>query len=117
MTTYDSYKGVPLDKLAEDVKWWEYCNGGCEKSLSNRLLEIHEETRWIPVSERLPEKLSHVLVYGIRCTELYGDDKKACVGAVSWWDENRSDCRDVCYYSVWYKDITHWKRIDKPEGV
>jgi hypothetical protein len=117
MTTYDSYKGVPLDKLAEDVKWWEYCNGGCPMSLSKRLWEIHEETRWVPVSERLPENGDHVLVYGICCNELYDDDTEMSVDAVSWGSVDHSYCTGTCYYGVWYKDITHWKRIQAPEGL
>ena len=99
MTTYDSYKGVPLGKLAIDVKWWEYCNGGCSMSLSNRLWEIHEETRWVPVSERTPTKED-------------GNTVLVKSGEVADW-----------YRVVWYgyankhNGYTHWKRIQAPEGV
>ena len=109
MTTYDSYKGVPLDKLAEDVKWWEYCNGGCAMSLSNRLLEIHEKTRWISVEERLPTREDadvnrYVLVSAIKITT--GDR----INDTWLWSEVSLDG------GIAYKP-THWKRIDKPEGV
>lgn len=107
MTTYDSYKGVPLDKLAEDVKWWEYCNGGCPMSLSNRLCVIHEETRWIPVSERMPTKED-------------GDS----MGLVFVWHDTSSPLLKAHGYVAHYhwvpasdEGITHWKRIQAPEGV
>jgi hypothetical protein len=63
---------------------------------------IHELTRWIPVEERLP-------------TEGDGDR----YGLVLKWDSltksaqidswNHSGTYNACY--------THWRRIDKPEGV
>ena len=87
------------------------------ESFSSRLREIHEETRWVSVSERLPEYGDHVLVYGICCNELYDDDTEMSVDAVSWGSVDHSHCTGTCYYGVWYKDITHWKRIDKPGGV
>jgi hypothetical protein len=96
MTTYDSYKGVPLDKLAIDVKWWEYCNGGCSMSLSNRLWEIHEETRWVSVLERLPSREDGYAVLVINAG--YG----CCV---TRWD----------LVDKHVQPITHWKRIVKPE--
>jgi hypothetical protein len=93
MTTYDSYKGVPLDKLAKDVKWWEYCNGGCSMSLSNRLWEIHEETRWVSVCERMPTEEDGDWLFVIRHSDVQ----------ISHMDD------------MW--GVSHFKRIDKPEGV
>jgi hypothetical protein len=105
MTTYDSYKGVPLDKLAIDVKWWEYCNGGCSMSLSNRLWEIHEETRWIPVSERMP-------------TIEDADER----GNVLWWSligEGGAVIWEYYRAHEYHGKIvrTHWRRIQAPEGA
>ena len=109
MTTYDSYKGVPLGKLAIDVKWWEYCNGGCFMSLSNRLWEIHEETRWVPVSEGMP-------------TQEDADENGEVLVSET---ENESPHRKYSYMKTWnrlndpnyFYTITHWKRIQAPEGV
>jgi hypothetical protein len=99
MTTYDSYKGVSLDKLAEDVKWWEYCNGGCAMSLSNRLWEIHEETRWVSVEERLPTSQD---------TDEYGFVE------VFWRDESNGDTRQPANF-INKKLMSHWRRINPPE--
>ena len=87
--------------------------------LRNNLLadRIHDLTRWIPVGERLPEKDEPVLAFGIKANELYDEDEEASFGLVTWNSVDISYCPDSCYYSVWYKDITHWQRINNPEEV
>jgi hypothetical protein len=109
MTTYDSYKGVPLDKLAEDVKWWEYCNGGCSMSLSNRLWEIHEETRWVSVSERMPTREDGGLNNKVLVLEVENESpRNKYIELVDWFEVGSPN---------YFYTVTHWKRIDKPEGV
>ena len=86
-------------------------------AISRRLRELHDLTRWIPVGERLPEKDEPVLAFGIKANELYDEDEEASFGLVTWNSVDISYCPDSCYYSVWYKDITHWQRINNPEEV
>jgi len=116
----------PIDTLSQclDALLWEAnCKDELDidlarlKVIHERLRAIHDLTRWIPVSERMPEKDDHVLVFGIQCNELFDDDTFQSVGAVSWDSVEHSYCPDTCYYGVWYKDITHWKHITPPEGV
>jgi hypothetical protein len=104
-------KDMNLEELANnltDLIQWK---------VQERLRELHDLTRWISVLEQMPEKGDHVLVYGICCNELYDDDTEMSVDAVSWGSVDHSYCTGTCYYGVWYKNITHWKPIDKPEGV
>jgi hypothetical protein len=86
--------------------------------IADRMDKIHDLTRWISVLEQMPEKGDHVLVYGIkRHNEPYPNDTKASVNVVSWNSTNRSYLAGACYYVDWYEEITHWKPLDKPEGV
>jgi hypothetical protein len=75
----------------------------------DRLRVLHDLTRWIPVSERLPTREDadaegYVWVSAIRIlTATRSND--------SWlWSQVSLDG------GIAYKP-THWKRIDKPEGV
>ena len=76
--------------------------------LTSRLRELHELTRWIPVSERLPTREDadaegYVWVSAIQIT--MGDRAND-----SWlWSEVSLDG------GIAYKP-THWKRITPPEG-
>ena len=65
-------------------------------AIANR---IHELTRWIPVSERLPTK-EDVDEYGEVLA--YSPDPTITVSA---------SCIPMSHH------FTHWRRIDKPEGV
>jgi len=47
-------KDMNLEELADKVFNLEYCANGCVKEISDRLYELHEQTRWIKVSERMP---------------------------------------------------------------
>jgi len=47
-------KDMNLAQLAEKVRWLEYCVNGCVIEISDRLYELNEQHRWIPVSERMP---------------------------------------------------------------
>jgi hypothetical protein len=113
-------------KVIKDMNLAELANKLCDLHegdtvgrlvIADRMDKIHDFTRWISVLEQMPEKGDHVLVYGICCNELYDDDTEMSVDAVSWGSVDHSYCTGTCYYGVWYKNITHWKSIDKPEGV
>ena len=70
-----------------------------DERIAIRLRELHDLTRWIPVEERLPTK---------------GDaDERGNVLWLFWGKHYES--------RYWYlrRDygMTHWRRIDKPEGV
>jgi hypothetical protein len=72
---------------------------------------VEEATRWIPVSERTPEKGQQVYVIGYREAELYPAAKEPSVGIVYWNMTQSSKCSDTCFYSFGYTNITHWMPI------
>ena len=64
----------------------------------NRLRELHSLTRWIPLSERLP-------------TEEDADERGKVL--FLFWGEHY----ESRYWNLGRDyGMTHWKRIDKPEG-
>jgi hypothetical protein len=77
------------------------------RNTQSRLRELHELTRWIPVSERMP-------------TEADGDENGEVLVSET---ENESPHRKYTYMKRWNKlndpdyfhTITHWKRITPPE--
>jgi hypothetical protein len=94
-------KDMNLAELAENVRWLEYCVNGCVIEISDRLYELDEQHRWIPVSERMP-------------TEADGDGN----GYVEFWN---TKYKMPYYYKYDFRperyglEITHWKRITPPE--
>jgi hypothetical protein len=74
-----------------------------EYEVANRLRELHELTRWIPVSERMP-------------TEADADGK----GYVEFWS---TKYQMPYHYKYDFlperhgRKLTHWKRITPPEGA
>ena len=73
--------------------------------LRNNLLadRIHDLTRWIPVQERLP-------------TFEDADKQDGCVDVWSSF-EGVGFRKNLEYQLVKHTRCTHWRRIDKPEGV
>jgi hypothetical protein len=70
--------------------------------LTSRLREIHDLTRWIPVSERMPNNEEWVIVYSsFADMALYDGD---CGVFLRWG------------HGV-IPNVTHWRRIAPPEGV
>lgn len=72
---------------------------------------VEEATRWIPVSERMPQKGQQVCVIGYREAELHPAGKEPSVGLVYWNTAQSSRCSDTCFYSFGYTNITHWMPI------
>ena len=82
-----------------------------KERIINRLRVIHEETRWIPVSERMP-------------TAEDAHNGQVLVKEENWTTDH---AYSIAYYkniepdvperqpSEWY--VTYWKRITPPEGV
>jgi hypothetical protein len=68
------------------------------RNTQSRLRDLHDLTRWIPVSERLPTEAD---------ADKYGEVmwlyRKHGAG-IGGWDEYRDSV------------FTHWKRINPPEG-
>jgi hypothetical protein len=73
-----------------------------KERIINRLRVIHEETRWIPVSERMPNNEEWVIVYSsFADMALYDGD---CGVFLRWG------------HGV-IPNVTHWRIITPPEGV
>jgi hypothetical protein len=95
-----------LSELADDLTTLPSCSvRPYVLDTIDRLRVLHEQTRWIPVSEQMPtiedaDERGNVLWW-----TLIGAG-----GAVIWeWDTPPE------YHGKIVR--THWKRIDKPEGV
>lgn len=79
-----------------------------QKACYDYASRIHDLTRWIPVEELLP-------------TEKDAND----IGYVLWWrtdsihlpDAGQWDLHTAYGYDPSIAYYTHWRRIDKPEGV
>jgi hypothetical protein len=90
---------------AKDIALYLEGHRAIPKTIIARLRELHDLTRWIPVSERMPTQ------------EDYSE-----AGQIHLWDAEFGICR------VYHKDIahdflkriplefTHWQRITPPEG-
>ena len=89
-----------------------YCEAHSKYQLNpevaTRLRELHNLTRWIPVEERLPTE----------------EDADEC-GYILWWRTDSINLPDAGQWDLHTEyanapsitHYTHWKRIDKPEGV
>jgi hypothetical protein len=67
---------------------------------------IHDLTRWIPVSERMPtEEDGYFIKWWI-------DDDREIGEALAYFPQP-----EVGYYHTPPKGATHWQRITPPEGV
>jgi hypothetical protein len=82
-----------------------------------RLCELHDLTRWIPVSERMPTE-ADLNEFGLVATYDKGYIDKATVrkGAVKVWDDDDESWTDFDATNRAFS-FTHWQRITPPEGV
>ena len=95
-------------EITGDAYICEYAGNVLNNSaIASRLRTIHDLTRWIPVSERMP-------------TEGDGDSR----GLVFvWHDTTNPKMKGHGYVAHWHwvsandEGITHWKRITPPEGA
>jgi hypothetical protein len=79
---------------------------------------IHDLTRWIPVSERMPDKEELVLVWAKGYDGQYH-------AIEDWWCEISEaplgfSSATIVVGEGWheneFENVTHWKRITPPEG-
>jgi hypothetical protein len=87
--------------LARDIQSGDGCANACLREAAQRLEELVEERRWVPVGERLPEDEEWVDIAGD-----WGD-------FVGWYDS-------VKWHNLFDDDpgeVTHWKkRTPWPQG-
>jgi hypothetical protein len=81
------------------------CNYDAIEELADR---IHDLTRWIPVSERMPTKQDGDENGYIFTLEREKESPNRLYPCIQTWSDIRSD---------YYYEITHWKRITPPEGL
>lgn len=106
---------VELEIAKKQPEWLYYNNiyltpkeiSALLDKLNSELAEAKEQNRWIPVSERLPEKDALYMAYAETA-----DPDKLFYGT-AWYDPNRFG------WSIFPKhlidSITHWKPITLPE--
>jgi hypothetical protein len=93
--------------LKECLEEVEMLHGGYGYRDPEKLADrIHELTRWIPVSERMPtEEDGYFIKWWI-------DDDREIGEALAYFPQP-----EVGYYHTPPKGATHWQRITPPEGV
>jgi hypothetical protein len=108
-------KDMNLEELADKVFNLEYCVNGCVREISDRLRELHELTRWIPVEERMPTE-EDLHSDGTFRIWLNGGDGLACIhhNKIYVWDNDGFVDYDETNFRVAF---THWQRITPPEGA
>ena len=84
--------------LVEELLMWR----GRAAELLDRISELEEKQRWIPVSERLPEAKGHYMAVVVD-----GFDDSRSVETLRYFGDG-----DWFTWSDWYV-VTHWK--EKPE--
>jgi hypothetical protein len=84
------------------------------QSIAERLLKLHDLTRWIPVSERLPNE-EDLHSDGTFRIWLNGGDGLACIhhNKIYVWDNDGFVDYDETNFRVAF---THWQHITPPEG-
>jgi hypothetical protein len=99
-------KDMNLEELADKVFNLEYCVNGCVREISDRLRELHEEARWIPVSERLPTKGD----------SNFHDEVMVSLDPMSIVNSpfGMMGIETVEYSDVCPSKHTHWKRTTEP---
>jgi len=85
-------KDMNLAELANALQRYEF--DMLNDQVANRLRVIHEETRWIPVFERMPEAGEWVL---------------------AWMSNGAFEVVHESYLDQ-DSDISHWQRITPPEA-
>jgi hypothetical protein len=95
-------KDMNLAELAEIMAPYS----DLKERIINRLRVIHEETRWIPVSERMPDDGEVVLCRRVEGGMFGSKEIKPQVGTF------RNGSFD-CVFD-WIR-VTHWQRITPPE--
>jgi hypothetical protein len=96
--------------LKECLEEIEMLHGGYGYRDPEKLADrIHDLTRWIPVSERMPTKEDADEQGYVLAIERENESPYKKYPKCRQWD--RFDDKDYFY------TITHWKRITPPEGV
>jgi len=94
-----------MDDMGIDYELWDRHDPIDE--ICNRLREIHDLTRWIPVSERMPEDEGVVRVY-TGLFDTYGESYGRWCEDANRWFVDGTNCGG---------DVTHWEHLEKPEGA
>jgi hypothetical protein len=93
-----------------------YVTNSRTRELANRLRELYERHRWIPVEERLPTK-EEIPDNASFWVYIHGIVTEACFegGKILVWDEEEFNSGWSEYKKDDYRTaFTHWRRIDAP---
>lgn len=96
---------------ADHILLWDE-RGDSVDNVKQVVSHIRDLTRWTPVSERLPDENGYYQVWD---TEMALADFKDG----NWYGERVVGSKSPALKSKFREVLkpTHWKRIDKPEGV
>jgi hypothetical protein len=98
-----------LSELADDLTTLPSCSvRPYVLDTIDRLRVIHEETRWIPVSERMPTHEDGGLNNKVLVLEVENaSPRNKYIALVDWFEVGKPD---------YFYTTTHWRRIDLPEA-
>jgi hypothetical protein len=104
---------MTLPELADAIWTMDIENWHVRDKLVPRLRAIHDLTRWIPLSERMPTEEDGA----VRCTDKCDPSNefvaKIIHGVLKRW--TIGDFDNMGWYKVNPWEFTHWKRITPPE--
>lgn len=110
---YEDIENPPTEVTCENERciygWWlspkDWNTRPIEDDLRKRIAELEAERRWVPVSERLPEAETRVLVA-----------TPTGYMEVDWrFSEPIIDCGLANFYSL--DNVTHWMPLPEPPEV
>lgn len=111
MNMQDKMTRAEMLKLLEPHRYYESCDVAEHKdALRDALAQLLDETRWIPVSEKLPEEGTPCLIATkfYDCEVAFGVYKKFHEKTPRFWHAS-----DELAISI--EAVTHWMRFTRPE--
>jgi len=104
LITRNDEQAKEIKQLKEAIKYTkEWCNSKIE--------QLKEDSRWIPVSERLPENIATVWIL------LYAKATESLCPSMGFYGENENGWGWEILGGGLLTEVTHWKPITLPKEV
>ncbi len=112
--TYNNIAQVPIQLFNDIIIFTQRVEEEVEFLKYNKIYD--KKTTWIDINDRLPSVGKTILVLGKWNCELEDisvgyESIPHQYGIVKFDRINYSPCVNICYYSMWFSDITHYIEI------